>query len=258
MIQPDGTTETTAQKEVHMRQSVPHEPFLQQTPKNPPSARMQQGIPEDRLLQACRRGDWTAFDILVKRHHAHLLRVALRLTRNHEDAQDAVQEAFLKAFQKLYQFQGNAQFSTWLLRIVINESRMMLRSKKWVNVVPFPAGPDDSDLNIPSKQDGSSTPEEIFRTCQLRQILTEASHKLSPRLRTAFVLHHLKELSIEEAARLLGVSQSAIKSRLRRARIQLRTRLSRRLGFSQHLELELRPLAYAQLQRRCWREISSY
>jgi RNA polymerase sigma-70 factor (ECF subfamily) len=180
------------------------------------------------LVHACKNGDSTAFDELVRRYDRRLLRIAQHVTHNLEDARDAVQEAFLKAFRKLSQFQENSQFSTWLIRITVNESLMRLRKQRSIKELSF-----DSDIHGDEGAspidltDWTPGPEELYRRSELRCILRNELQELRSRLRVVFVLRDIEELSTEQTAEVLGLTCAAVKARLCRARLQLRERLTK-------------------------------
>lgn len=180
------------------------------------------------LVHASKTGDIAAFGELVKRYDRRLLRIAQHVTHNYEDAQDAVQEAFLKAFQNLSRFQENSAFSTWLIRITINESLMKLRKqhgKREMSVDrDFQAEEDSLPLEI---RDWAPNPEERYRASEIREILIKTLQRLQPSLRVVFVLHDVEGLSLDETAKVLDLGQSAVKARSSRARLKLRERLSK-------------------------------
>jgi RNA polymerase sigma-70 factor, ECF subfamily len=180
------------------------------------------------FVQACKRGDVSAFEELVKRYDRKLFRIAQHVTQNREDAQDVVQEAFLKAFRNLDQFRENSQFSTWLIRITINQSLMKVRKayrKKEVGI--------DQDPQIETSDrthdfaDWAPNPEERYRASELREILVKALRTLQPALSLVFVLRDVEGLSTEQTSEALNLTQAAVKTRLMRARLQLRERLSK-------------------------------
>jgi RNA polymerase sigma-70 factor (ECF subfamily) len=166
------------------------------------------------LVQACKEGNTAAFEQLVKRYDTKLFRIAQHITHNREDAQDAVQDAFLKAFRNLTQFRGNSQFSTWLTRIAVNDDDFQSE--------------DDS----PASQlaDWSPNPEELYRGSELRTILRNELQELPPGLRVVFVLRDIEGLTTEEAAEVLESTAVAVKARLWRARVKLREALSKYFG----------------------------
>lgn len=180
------------------------------------------------LVEASIRGDITAFEELVRRYDRKLLRIAYQVTHNTEDAQEAVQEAFLKAYRKLNQFQRKSTFCTWLIRIALNESLMILRrQRRYAQELPF----EYEDANGESVQvdvaDWSPNPEQSYNRSELQGILRKALEELSPALRIVFILQDLEGLSIKETAAVLDLNSNAVKARLHRARLQLREKLSK-------------------------------
>jgi RNA polymerase sigma-70 factor, ECF subfamily len=180
------------------------------------------------LVHASKRGDLAAFEKLVKRYDRKLFRIAQHLTHNREDAEDVVQEAFLKAFLHLGQFREDAQFSTWLTRIAMNQSLMMLRNRRPTREVSIDNDFQSDDGNLPiDVEDWAPNPEQLYRATQFREILRAALQKLGPGLRVVFVLRDIEGFSLQETAEALGLSVIAVKARSFRARLQLRERLSK-------------------------------
>lgn len=189
-------------------------------------------IPDDdlALVQAARGGDVTAFEQLVKRYDAKLLRIAQNVTHNTEEAEEAVQEALFKAHQKLDQFQGHAKFSTWLIRITLNESLMKLRKQRALLEHSF-----DSDVHTDSDSetrpfdvaDWAPNPEALYRASEFREILINSLQRLSPALKVVFVLRDMEEHSLRETSEILNLTETAVKTLLSRARLQLREELSK-------------------------------
>ena len=183
------------------------------------------------LVHACKNGDVAAFEDLVKRYDTKLFRIAQHITHNREDAQDAVQEAFLKVFRKLTQFQENSQFSTWLTRITVNESLMKLRKQRSGTEVSIDDDFQSEDhLAAFELADWAPNPEELYRGFELRNILRSELQELRPSLRVVFVLRDIEGLSTEQTADVLEMTEVAVKTRLSRARLKLRERLSRYFG----------------------------
>jgi len=179
------------------------------------------------LVHASRSGDVAAFEELVKRYDRKLLRIAQHLTHNREDAQDVVQESFLKAFQHLGQFRENSKFSTWLIRITLNQSLMKLRRQRVTREVSFDNDFQSGEYSLPvDVADWAPNPEELYRAGELREILRRTLQELGPGLRVVFVLRDIERLSLEQTAEALNLSVSAVKARSWRARLQLRERLS--------------------------------
>src|SRR2546426_11605170 len=182
------------------------------------------------LVHASKSGDVAAFEELVKRYDRKLFRIAQALTHNLEDAQDVVQEAFLKAFQHLGQFRENSKFSTWLIRITLNQSLMKLRKRRLREVSiddDFQSEEDNLPIDV---ADWAPNPEELYRAAELREILRKTLQELGPGLRVVFVLRDIEGLSLEQTAEALDLSLSAVKARSWRARLQLRERLSKYFG----------------------------
>jgi RNA polymerase sigma-70 factor (ECF subfamily) len=172
-------------------------------------------------------GDVDAFEELVKRYDRKLLRIAQHVTNNREDAEDVVQEAFLKAFQYLEQFRENSQFSTWLIRIALNQSLMKLRKRRTTRELSLDKEFQSEEDNLPMDvTDWTPNPEEMYRTAELREILRNTLKDLGAGLRVVFVLRDIEGLSLQQTAEALELSVSAVKARLWRARLNLRERLS--------------------------------
>ena len=180
------------------------------------------------LVHATRRGDVSAFEKLVRKYDCKLLRIAQSVMHNREDAEDAVQEAFFKAYKKLGQFQETAKFSTWLIRIVLNESLMKLRKRRAVREDSLYGCPPNEGEIVPRElADWSIGPQELYGAAEFRKILIKCLLELQPALRVVFVLRDMEELSISETSEALSLSAVAVKARLFRARLQLREGLSR-------------------------------
>ncbi len=183
------------------------------------------------LVHACNSGDAAAFEELVKRYDSKLFRVAQHITHNREDAQDAVQDAFLKVFRKLTQFRENSQFSTWLIRITVNESLMKLRQQRSDREVSINEDFQSEDHTAAFElADWAPNPEELYKAFELRNILRSELQELRPGLSVVFVLRDIEGLSTEETADVLELTDVAVKTRLSRARLQLRQRLTKYFG----------------------------
>jgi RNA polymerase sigma-70 factor (ECF subfamily) len=186
-----------------------------------------------KLVQASKNGDVAAFEQLVKRYDRKLFRIAQSVTHNREDSQDAIQEAFLKAYQHLGDFRGDSQFSTWLIRITLNQSLMKLRKLRRTREVSLDEDfATDEDVLPREVIDWAPNPEQLYSVSELRNILIKTIEELRPILRAVFVLQDLEGLSTDQTAEVLNLSQSAVKSRLWRARLQLRERLNKYFGKS--------------------------
>ena len=180
------------------------------------------------LVRAAKRGDVSAFEDLVRRYDRNVFRIAQHITQNREDAEDVVQDAFLKAYENLDQFQEQSKFYTWLVRIAVNEALMKLRKRRPERMVSLDEEVKTEDDSLPREvADWSPNPEQQYTQAELREILTRTIQGLPPGFRTVFVLRDVEGLSTEETADALDLSIPAVKSRLLRARLQLRDRLSR-------------------------------
>ena len=183
---------------------------------------------EMQLVRRAKRGDVQAFEELVRRYDRNVFRIAQHITQNREDAEDVVQEAFLKAYRNLAKFQEQSKFYTWLVRIAVNEALMKLRRKKPGRTVSLDEEIKTEDDSLPREvADWSPNPEQMYNQAELRDILTRTIQGLPSGFRTVFVLRDVEGLSTEETAEALELSIPAVKSRLLRARLQLRERLNR-------------------------------
>ncbi|HYL93882.1 MAG TPA: sigma-70 family RNA polymerase sigma factor [Alphaproteobacteria bacterium] len=191
--------------------------------------RAEEGISDELVLvRRAKKGDLEAFSELVNRYDRNIFRIAQHITHNQEDAQDVVQDAFLKAYRNLAQFQGNSKFYTWLVRIAVNEALMKLRKRRSDKTVSLDEDVETEDGSMPREvADWSPNPEQLFGQSELGDILKKAVQGLPTGFRTVFVLRDVEGLSTEETAEMLGLSVPAVKSRLLRARLQLRERLAK-------------------------------
>jgi RNA polymerase sigma-70 factor, ECF subfamily len=184
------------------------------------------------LVEATRRGDAAAFEELVRKYDRKLFRITQNVIHNAEDAQEVVQTAFFKAFRNLHRFQGNAKFSTWLIRIALNEAIGKVRKQSALREQSIDSDPyaerdgEWSDRLPVDLTDWAPSPESIYSAAEFRKILKGALQKLRPTLRAVFVLRDIEEHSILETSGILNLSPTAVKARLFRARLQLREELS--------------------------------
>jgi RNA polymerase sigma-70 factor (ECF subfamily) len=183
---------------------------------------------ESVLVELARLGEDGAFSTLVSRYHRKVFRLARNITQNDEDAEDVLQDAFLKAYTHLDRFHGDSKFYTWVVRIAVNEALMKLRKRRSGKTVSLDDEIDTGEEQVTREiavWDGD--PEQKYGQAELRQILDEAIQSLKPAFRTVFQLRDVEELSTEETAEALELSVPAVKSRLLRARLQLRERLTK-------------------------------
>lgn len=186
---------------------------------------------EAAVVAEARAGNHEAFTTLVKQYDRYLYRITLNITRNPEDAKDALQESLLKAYTKLERFEGKSRFYSWLVRISINESLMKLRRRRGEKAVFIAERPETGDGRPMAGReiaDGNENPEERYSRTELREILARTIDGLNTPYRLVFLLRVVGGFSSGETAQTLGISVSAAKSRLLRARLQLREALNTR------------------------------
>lgn len=184
------------------------------------------------LLERLRRGDDSAFEELTRRYGGRMLAVARRMLRNEEEARDAVQEAFMSAFKALDRFHGDAKVSTWLHRIVVNAALMRLRTRrrKPESSIEDLLPSFDETGHWASDVEPIATPSDAYERRQIRTAVRKCIDQLPEAYRTVLLLRDIEELDCEETAVELGMTASAVKSRLHRARHALRTLLARELA----------------------------
>lgn len=199
-------------------------------------------LKEDFSLEALRAGDRAEFARLVETYSGVIYRVALKMLEDTQDAEDILQETFIKAFRHLKNFDGRSSLSTWLYRIATNEALMLIRKRK---NIPLPLGEKDdtdSEMEPPSQIiDWCCMPEEEMMSTEARAYMNHAVEQLPPTLRAVFVLRDIEGLSTEETSSVLELSEAAVKTRLSRARMRLRELLSAYFGArmsSQKIALE--------------------
>jgi RNA polymerase sigma-70 factor, ECF subfamily len=187
-------------------------------------------VSEESLIRAGQRGDAQALNTLFLRYQSALFHSALSIMGNIHDAEDALQDGLLSAFRNLKSFEGRSQFSTWLTRVVINAARMRRRGQA-VRPGALAVEPVNTDEIAIAERLVSKTlnPEQLLRRSEIRGILKDHLGELAPVLRTAFVLRKIREFSTSETAKMLRVSEQALKGRLWRARRELAKRVNRTL-----------------------------
>lgn len=192
------------------------------------------------LVERVKAGDVDAYEQLVRMYDRRVFRIVQHIVQNREDAEDIVQDAFLKAYQNIDRFQGNSKFYTWLVRIAVNEALMKLRKRKTSKTVSMDDDVQTEDGSIPREfADWAPNPEQMYGSDETAEILKKTIQGLPPTFRTVFVLRDVENLSTEETAQMLDLSVPAVKSRLLRARLQLRERLARYFKKPQEERAEL-------------------
>jgi|SRR6185312_4880505 len=196
--------------------------------QNQPS--LHDSLADDKLVRLCQRGDNPAFAELMKRHHSAAMKLALSIVRDKQDAEDEVQNAFWKAYEHIHQFQQDARFSTWLTRIVVNQCLMRLRQQKRAKfhyIDDTLLGDEVVTLDL---ADGAPGPENELGSREMGEVLREEIRRIPPLLRHVFLMREVEQRSMPEVAAALGISVAAAKSRLLRARAELRNRLRKHCG----------------------------
>ena len=184
---------------------------------------------ESALVAAAKSGDASAFEELVNRYEGKIFRLTQNITQNQSDAEDAMQDAFLKAFQHLKDFEGGSRFYTWLVRIAVNEALMRLRKRRPNQVsLDEPIASHDGEEQPMAMQirDWGPSPEQRYAQSEMGDILSKVIEQLDPIYRVVFLLRDVEDISTEETAKILEISIPAVKSRLLRARLRLRELLN--------------------------------
>lgn len=195
---------------------------------------MRSADPDGPLVRRAKEGDYRAFEELVSRHERRLYNLAARLLRQREDAENAVQTAFLNVLEHLDDFREESSFATWITRITTNAALNVLRKRRGIETVPLrETGSDDEEGEIPHPEyiaDWRGDPARIVEENELRRILDEAIIALPEKLRLVFVLRDVEGLGVRETAQALGIGEANVKVRLLRARLALREKLTRVFG----------------------------
>ena len=186
---------------------------------------------EEVLIRRIRDGERDLFYELIRPYERRVFAAALAILRNQADAEDAAQEAMLKAFKNIRQFRAESRFSTWLIQITINEARMR-RRKEHTDLMEPIINREDNEGNYTPREfaDWREIPSEAVERKEVREKLAEALASLGVKYREVFVLRDMQQLSIEETAKILGISTASVKTRLLRARLMLRDLLAPGLG----------------------------
>jgi len=183
---------------------------------------------ESLLVSEAKAGNYAAFEELVNRYEKKIYRLGMNITGNREDAEDVLQEAFLKAFEHLPEFREDSRFYTWIVRIAVNEALMKLRKRRTSREVPIEDSSDEGgEVLVREFADWKPNPEQEYARAELEGILEGWVKALPAGFRTVFYLRDVEGLSTEETADLLNLSVGAVKARLFRARLRLREELSK-------------------------------
>jgi RNA polymerase sigma-70 factor (ECF subfamily) len=180
-------------------------------------AEVTSALPDEEIVARVLNGETPLFELLVRRYNQRLYRATIAILKDESEAEDAMQEAYVRAFVKLDQFAGEAKFSTWLTKIAVYEALGRLRRRK-------------RQEEIPDTMKSHDNPERAVQELQVRGAIEAAVEKLPPIYRAVFVLREIEELSGSETAGCLGITEETVKTRLHRARMLMRRRLERAIG----------------------------
>lgn len=201
-----------------------------------PAEKMQSDLPTEDLIARINLGDCTALEQLMRTYNQRLYRAARSILRNELEAEEAVQDTYLKVWQKGATFRGDAQVSTWLTRICINEAlgrrRKQVRRAEIVQFEPVPNEVTRADEGMPMQTHAPDTPERAVQRADVRRLIECHIDNLPEAFRSVFVLRALEELSVEETAQCLDIPSATVRSRFFRARGQLREALAREIDLS--------------------------
>jgi RNA polymerase sigma-70 factor (ECF subfamily) len=182
-------------------------------------------------LEALQSGDRAEFARLVDAHSAQIYRLALKMLGDEQDAEDVLQNTFMKVLQSIARFEGRSSLSTWLYRIAVNEALMLLRRQKPTIPVAMDYEDDEDELQHPTQfTDWCCLPESELLSAESRVYLDEAIRRLPEKLQVVFLLRDIEGLSIRETSEALDLTETAVKTRLLRARLNLREQLSKYYG----------------------------
>ncbi len=182
---------------------------------------------DEKLVERFLEGDKSALDELLQRYHSRVYRLAYGILRNPQDAEEVIQEVFLRVFQKLDSFKGESSFSSWLYRVAINTTYMKLRDRKGVSTFSFDQVGKLLDEEMIKSGSGEwvARPDDELLTEEALRIISEAIDQLPDDFKTVLILRDVEGLSTDEVAEILGLTPAAVKSRLHRARLFLRDKL---------------------------------
>lgn len=189
-----------------------------------------QSDPDAQLVASVRTGDPKAFEELVARHSRRVYRTLMAIMADIEEAQDAMQETFLKAFEHIGNFKGNSKFSTWLTSIASNTAIQCLRDRRPSTCLD--EGADETAFRLRHVRAGDADPEQLYSLAERRRLIESGLMRVPPKYRVVLVLRDLEQLSTEDAAAALGLGITAVKARLFRARMMLREALSQHFSDS--------------------------
>jgi len=191
-----------------------------------------QDITNESLVKRVLEGDTALFEVLMRRHNQRLYRIARAVLRADGEAEDVMQDAYVKAYEHLHQFEGRASFSTWLSRIALYAAIARLRRRK--RVVELDTIPDSEKETMHSLQSSAPSPEYEASSAEIRRLLEQEVDALPDNYGAVFVLHDVEDVDVAEVADILDISPENVKTRLHRAHMLLRKRLYLRTGAQSH------------------------
>jgi len=203
---------------------TPKDLYLETTEARPTLEETRVSDPDAEIVQNVKDGDLEVFEELVRRHSGRVFRTVAGILGNLDDARDATQNVFLKAFESIARFEGRSKFSTWLISIAINTGTEMLRHRK--HDEPLEGGMDDDDFRPRQVQQWADDPEQIFTAAQRNELVRDGILRLPEKYRVALILRDISQLSSEDAAAALEIGVPALKARVLRGRLMLRERLA--------------------------------
>ncbi len=206
-------------------------------------------LSDEQVVERVLAGDTACFEIVMRRHNQRLYRVARSILRDDHEAEDVMQDAYVRAYQHLRQFAGRARFSTWLTRIAVHEA--LARRQRRSRFLPLDPAPEAQEVPMDTLPANLPSPEQIASTAELGRLLEQVIDALPETYRSVFVLRDVEEMSTEEAAACLDISQENVKTRLHRARAMLRRDLYARVGAGS-------PAAFPFMATRCDRVVARF
>ncbi len=189
---------------------------------------------EQALIEKCKQGDVASFERLIQQYQVYAYNIALRMLKHEEDAKDVTQDALVKVFKNISQYTGDAQFSTWLYRVVMNTCKDYLRKKKATNVVSIDAQTDEANAILNTLADETAyQPENQLERKMVKEKIEEALDRLPEHSKTVIILRDIQGLSYEEISVIESCSVGTVKSRINRGRKYLRELLCKDYGFTE-------------------------
>lgn len=185
--------------------------------------------PDEAVVASVLAGDVAQFEVLMRRHNRRLFRTARAILRSDDDAEDAMQDAYVAAYQHLREWQGRAKLSTWLVRITVHAALARIRKGKRITSLEDLDALDGGESALEEQRMKTRSPEDAASDGELRVALEQAVDELPPTFRTVFVMRAVEEMSVTETAEALEIPEETVRTRLHRARGMLREDLSRRL-----------------------------